>query len=71
MNPSLYLSNSSYGCRIETGFLPDAEFNVAPVLLDGEQIVFNLAVSIKDFSRLNALESNRVHTWLKLLMRRF
>lgn len=67
-NPSLYLSNSSYGCWIETGFLPDAEFNVAPVLLDGEQIVFNLAVSIKDFSRLNELESNRVHTWLKLLM---
>lgn len=47
-NPSLYLSNSSYGCWIETGFLPDAEFNVAPVLLDGEQIVFNLAEIFQD-----------------------
>lgn len=67
-NPSLYLSNSSYGCWIETGYLPDYEFNVAPVLLDGQQTIFNLAVSIRDFSRLNELESSKVHTWLKLLM---
>lgn len=67
-NPSYYLSNSSYGCWIETGFPPDIEFNVSPVLLDGTQIVFNLAVSIRDFSHLNECESERVHTWIKLLM---
>ena len=42
-NPSLYLSNSSYGCWIETGFPSDNEFNVSPVLLDGSQKIFNLA----------------------------
>ena len=67
-NPSLYLSNSSYGRWIETGFPPDIDFNVSPVLLDGTQKVFNLAVSIRDFSHLNEFESERVHTWLKLLM---
>lgn len=67
-NPSLYLSNSSYGCWIETGFPPDIDFNVSPVLLDGKQKVFNLAVLIRDFSHLNEFESDRVHTWLKLLM---
>ena len=67
-NPSLYLSNSSYGCWIETGFPPDIDCNVSPVLLDGTQKIFNLVVSIRDFSHLNELESGRVHTWLKLLM---
>lgn len=67
-NPSFYLSNSSYGCWIETGFPADIDFNVSPVLLDGAQKIFNLAVSIRDFSRLNEFESDRVHTWLKLLM---
>ena len=67
-NPSLYLSNSSYGCWIETGFPPENDFNVAPVILDGEQIIFNLAVSIRDFHLLNEFEEGRVHCWLKLYM---
>lgn len=67
-NPSLYLSNSSYGCWIETGFPSEIEFNVAPVVLDGEQRVFNLAVSVRNIMYLNELEENRVHCWLKLIM---
>ena len=67
-NPSLYLANSSYGCWIETGFPPENDFNVSPVLLDGTQKVFNLAVSIRDFHALNNFEENRVHCWLKLYM---
>lgn len=67
-NPSLYLANSSYGCWIETGFPSENNFNVSPVLLDGTQKVFNLAVSIRDFHALNNFEENRVHCWLKLYM---
>lgn len=67
-NPSLYLSNSSYGCWIETGFPSDIDFNVSPVLLDGTQKVLNLVISVRDFTRLNEFESERVYTWLKLLM---
>lgn len=67
-NPSLYLANSSYGCWIETGFPSEIDFNVAPVLLDGTQKIFNLAVTIRDYTRLNEFEPNRVHCWIKLLM---
>lgn len=67
-NPSLYLANSSYGCWIETGFPPDINFNVSPVLLDGTQKILNLAIYIKDFSGLNDFATERVHCWLKLLM---
>ena len=67
-NPSLYLANSSYCCWIETGHPPDFNFNVSPVLLDGTQKILNLAISIRDHSRLNEYDSNRVHTWLKLFM---
>ena len=67
-NPSLYLANSSYGCWIETGFLPDSEFNVAPVLLDGTQIVFNLAVSSCDRFEQDEFDMDKLHCWLKLLM---
>ncbi len=67
-NPSFYLANSSYGCWIETGFPSENNFNVSPVLLDGTQKIFNLAVSIRDFHALNEFEENRVHTWLKLYM---
>ncbi|WP_034445779.1 RES domain-containing protein [Butyrivibrio sp. AE2032] len=67
-NPSLYLSNSSYGCWIESGFPPATEFNVSPVVLDGTQKIFNLAVSIRDFGHLNDFEESRVHCWLKLYM---
>lgn len=67
-NPSLYLANSSYGCWIETGFPSAIDFNVSPVLLDGTQKIFNLAVSVRDFHRLKDFEENRVHCWLKLFM---
>ncbi|MDD3340220.1 MAG: RES domain-containing protein [Lachnospiraceae bacterium] len=67
-NPSMYLANSSYGCWIETGFPADIDFNVSPVLLEGKQKVFNLAVSTRHFLNLNELDSIKVHTWLKLLM---
>lgn len=67
-NPSLYLSNSSYGCWIETGFPSEIEFNVSPVILDGTQKIFNLAVTIRDFHCLNEFESDRVHCWIKLYM---
>lgn len=67
-NPSLYLANSSYGCWIESGFPADIDYNVSPVLLDGTQIIFNLAISSRDFSNLNEFEESRVHTWLKLFM---
>lgn len=67
-NPSLYLANSSYGCWIETGFPADTNFNVSPVLLDGQQRILNLAVWIRDFSGLNEFEEGRVHCWLKLYM---
>lgn len=67
-NPSLYLANSSYGCWIETGFPSEIDFNVSPVLLDGTQKIFNLAVTIRDFHHMNEFETNRVHCWLKLYM---
>lgn len=67
-NPSLYLANSSYGCWIETDFPSEIDFNVSPVILDGTQKIFNLAVTIRDFHLLNEFESDRVHCWLKLYM---
>ena len=67
-NPSLYLANSSYGCWIETGFPSETDFNVSPVILDGTQKIFNLAVTVRDFTKLNDFESSRVHCWIKLLM---
>lgn len=67
-NPSLYLANSSYGCWIETGFPNENEFNVSPVILDGTQKILNLAVSCRNFWKLNEFEEKRVHCWLKLYM---
>jgi hypothetical protein len=67
-NPSLYLSNSSYGCWIETGYPSSREFNVSPVVLDGTQKILNLAVSVRDLHALNYFESEKVHCWLKLIM---
>ncbi len=67
-NPSLYLANSSYGCWIETGCPPEIDFNVSPVILDGTQKIFNLAVSPWDFRCMNEFEENRVHTWIKLYL---
>lgn len=54
-NPCWYLANSSYCCWIETGCPDDSRFYVAPVLLDGELMVFNLAISIKDYGHLDDL----------------
>lgn len=67
-NPSLYLSNSSYGCWIEMGCPAETDFNVSPILLEGNQKIFNLAVSIRDFRCLDEFEEERVHCWLKLYL---
>lgn len=66
--PSLYLGNSSYACWIETGRPSDHAFNVSPVLVDGTQKIFNLAVKMRDFHCLNELAKDKVHCWLKLLI---
>lgn len=55
-NPSMYLANSSYGCWIETGCPAEIDFNVSPILLEGNQRIFNLAISIRDFRCLNEFE---------------
>lgn len=67
-NHSMYLANSSYGCWIETGCPAEIDFNVSPVLLEGNQKIFNLAISIRDFRCLNEFEEDRVHCWLKLYL---
>ncbi len=66
--PSLYLGNSSYACWIELGRPAEHRFNVSPVVLDGTQKIFNLAVMTRSLFYLNELEEKRVHCWLKLLM---
>lgn len=66
--PSLYLGNSSYACWIELGCPPDYRFNVSPVVLEGEQKIFNLAVMSRNWLRLDELEESKVHCWLKLLV---
>lgn len=65
--PSYYLANSSYGCWLELGQPAERELNVSPVLLDGTQKVFNLAVMSRDVHLLNELNLNEVHAWLKLM----
>lgn len=67
-NPSMYLANSSYGCWIETGCPAEIDFNVSPILLEGNQRIFNLAISIRDFRCLDEFEKERVHCWLKLYL---
>lgn len=66
--PSLYLGNSSYACWIELGCPAEHKFNVAPVILDGSQKIFNLAVMSRNWLKLNELEEVDVHCWLKLLI---
>ena len=66
--PSLYLANSSYGCWIELGRPADYFFNVSPVVLDGTQKIFNLAVMQRDLLHLNELEAEAVRCWLRQLM---
>ena len=66
--PSLYLGNSSYACWIELGCPPEHKFNVSPVILEGEQKIFNLAVMSRNWTRLSELEEEKVYCWLKLLV---
>lgn len=67
-SPAYYLANSSYGCWIETGFPPEIDFNVSPVVLDGTQKILNLAINVRDFGGLDGFDEGRVHCWLKLFM---
>lgn len=66
--PSLYLGNTSYACWVEMGCPPEHTFNVSPVILDGSQKIFNLAVMMRDFEGLNDFEEERVHCWIRLIM---
>lgn len=66
--PSLYLGNSSYACWIELGCPPEHRFNVSPVVLDGSQKIFNLAVMGRNWLNLNEFEEEKVWCWLKLLI---
>ncbi len=65
---SLYLSNTSYGCWIELGRPPEHDFNVSPVILEGTQRVFNLAVMTRDLRILRSLNEERLRPWIKLLV---
>ena len=67
-NPSMYLANSSYGCWLEMGCPAEIDFNVSPILLEGNQKIFNLAISLRDFRCLNEFEEDKVHCWLKLYL---
>lgn len=66
--PSLYLGNSSYACWLELSRPAEYKFNVSPVLLDGSQKIFNLAVMSRNWINLDELEETDVHCWLKLLI---
>ena len=65
---SLYLANTSYGCWIEMGKPSEHDFYVSPVVLDGSQRVFNLAVMTRLLYGLNNWEESYVHCWIKLLV---
>lgn len=67
-SPAYYLSNSSYGCWIETEFPPEIDFNVSPVVLDGTQKILNLVINARDFGDLIDFDEERVRCWLKLFM---
>lgn len=64
----MYLANTSYGCWLEMGCPAEIEFNVAPILLDGSQKIFNLAISIRNVGYLDVLEADMAHCWLKLYL---
>ncbi len=64
----LYLANSSYGCWIEMGRPSEHDFNVSPVILDGSQKIFNLAVMTRDLGALNEGDEEAIHCWVKLLI---
>ncbi len=65
---SLYLANTSYGCWIEMDKPSEHDFYVSPIVLDGNQKIFNLAVMSRDCSKLNDEADDRVHCWIKLLV---
>ncbi len=65
---SLYLANTSYGCWIEMGKPSEHDFYVAPVLLDGNQKIFNLAVATRMLEELNDGAKDYIHCWIKLLV---
>ena len=65
--PCLYLSNTSYGCWLETGRPAEHEFNVSPVLIDSKLKLFNLAEMTGDLSLLQDRDKDKVHSWLKLI----
>ena len=65
---SLYLANTSYGCWIEMNKPAEHDFYVAPVILDGQQRIFNLAVSAGMWEELNDRTEDYVHCWIKLLV---
>ena len=66
--PGLYLGNSSYACWIELGCPAEYKFNVAPVVLDGKQKIFNLAVMTRQWEKKEEVDESKVHCWLKLLI---
>lgn len=66
--PSIYLGNTSYACWIELGCPPEYKFNVSPVVIDGNQKIFNLAVMTRNWGNLNELDEKKVHCWLKLIV---
>ena len=65
---SLYLANTSYGCWIEMGKPSEHDFYVSPVVLDGKQRIFNLAVATRILYELNDGSIDFVHCWVKLLI---
>ncbi len=65
--PCLYLANSSYGCWIEMGCPADREFNVSPILLDGSQRIFNLAIRQDELLQLDDEEQIKVGLILYIL----
>ena len=44
------------------------DFYVAPVLLDGNQKIFNLAVATRMLEELNDGAKDYIHCWIKLLV---
>ncbi|MGN1343008.1 MAG: hypothetical protein ACI4U3_00395 [Traorella sp.] len=66
--PSLYLGNISYACWIELGCPPEYKLNVSPVVLDGTQKIFNLAVMTRSIEELHESNKSTVQCWLKLLI---
>ena len=67
-NPSLYLSNTSYGCWSEIGYPNENEFNVSPIIFDGKQKILNLAISINDININGKISESKICTWIKLFM---